>query len=115
MTLIQRQNAPFGYIAAAVHATLSGAGSFAIQGLLGVKVDITTLPSSYGLSGTSPTEHFELGWITFGTADGYPQSIRVDHDPTVALPPRCGLFTELAYDLAPGVVATITELLREPS
>lgn len=114
VTLIQRQMAPFAYISSTAHATLAGAGSFAIQGLLGVKVNVTTLPASLGVSGTSPAEHFDLGFITFGTADGYPHSIRLEHQVQLMLPARASVFTTLAYDLHPGVVVTITELLREP-
>ena len=113
VTLLQRQLAPFAYIPGTVHTGLSGAGSFAIQGLLGVKVSVTTLPASYGREGTSPTEFFDLGWLTFGTTDGYPSSFRLERNPQLTLPARCSAFTELAYDLRPGVVVTITELLRE--
>lgn len=114
VTLIQRQAVPFGYIPSTTHPTISGAGNFDISGLIGVLVEITTLPSSYGREGTSPTELFELGWVTFGTPDGYPSGYRLERQSQVFTPARCGLYTNLAYDLAPGVVVTITELVREP-
>lgn len=114
VTLIQRQSVPFAYLASTAHTALSGSGTFAIQGLLGVKVDVTTLPASLGSAGASPVEHFDLGFVTFGTTDGYPQSIRIEHQAQLMLPARCSVFTTLAYDLHPGVVVTITELLREP-
>jgi len=114
VNLIQRQAVPFGYVAGATHTGLSGAGAISISGILGIKVDVTTLPSSYGVAGTSPPEHFDLGFLTFGTADGFPQSFRLTRNPQVSLPARCSAFTDLDYDLAPGVVVTITELLREP-
>jgi len=62
----------------------------AIQGLIGCKVDITTLPTQLGVTFGSPDEHFDLGFLTFGTPDGYPTSIRIDHNPQLALPARCG-------------------------
>lgn len=114
VTLMQRQLAPFAYIASTVHSGLTGDGSFSIQGLLGVKVALTTVPSSLGVADGTPEEHFDLGFITFGTADGYPHSIRLEHNPQLALPARCSAYTSLAYTLHPGVVATITELVREP-
>jgi hypothetical protein len=114
ITLIQRQAVPFAYVASTAHAGLSGAGTIAIQGLIGVKVDVTTLPSAIGREGTSPTEYFDMGFLTFGTADGYPQAFRLERSPQIQLPSRCSAFTSLAYDLAPGVVVTITELVREP-
>ncbi len=114
VTLIQRQAVPFGYVPGTAHTGLSGAGQLSISGLLGVKVDITTQPSRLGTAGSSPERVFDAGYITFGTADGWPTSYRVNADPTLALPARCSAYTELDYDLSTGVVVTITELLREP-
>ncbi len=114
VTLLQRQTAPFAYVPGASHTALSGAGSIAIQGLIGAKVDVTTLPSSYGREGTSPTEYFDLGFLSFGTPDGWPSSYRLVHDPLLMFPRGCGLYTTLDYDIAPGVVVTVTELVREP-
>jgi hypothetical protein len=114
VTLIQRQAVPFAYIPSTTHPTLSGAGSFDISGLLGASVEVTTLPTPIGREGTSPTEYFDMGFITFGTPDGYPQSYRLERSSQVMLPSRCSAFTTIAYDLHPGVVVTITELMREP-
>jgi len=114
VTLIQRQAVPFAYVASTAHAGISGAGSFSIPALLGVKVGWTTTPSELGVEGTSPETVFDAGWITFGTTDGYPTSVRLEHSPQIIMPARCSAYTELAYDLHPGVVVTITELVREP-
>lgn len=114
ITLIQRQAVPFAYVTSTVHAGLNGAGAIAISGLIGVKVTVTTLPATLGVEGTSPPKHFDLGFLTFGTADGFGQAVRLERNPQVILPARCSAFTDLDYDLAPGVVVTITELLREP-
>lgn len=114
VTLTQRQLAPFAYVASTSHAGLTGDGSFDIQGLLGVKIALTTVPASLGVAAGTPEEHFDLGFVTFGSADGYPHSIRIEHNPQLALPARCSAFTKFAYTLHPGVVATITELVREP-
>jgi hypothetical protein len=114
ITLVQRQAVPFDYVTSTTHTGLSGAGAISISGLLGIKINLTTLPLSYGVEGTSPPLHFDLGFVTFGTVDGFGQAVRVDRNPQVILPPRCSAFTDLDYDLAPGVVATITELVRAP-
>ena len=114
VTLIQRQAVPFGYVPGAVHSALSGAGVIDISGLIGAKVSVTTLPAPIGREGTAPTIYFDMGFLTFGTADGYPTSYRLERSEQVMLPARCGAYTELAYDLHPSVVVTITELLREP-
>jgi hypothetical protein len=114
VTLIQRQAAPFAYVYGANHMGLSGHGSFAVSGLLGVSVAPTTIPSSYGLEVGSPDEHFGLGFITLGTADGWTTSRPLDHDGTLMIPPSPGVFTSIGYTLAAGVVADIRELVREP-
>jgi hypothetical protein len=114
VTLIQRQSVPFAYVPGTVHTGLSGAGTLSVQGLIGAKVAFTTLPSELGRVGTSPVELFDAGFITWGTADGYAQSEHLEHSPQLSLPARCSAFTSLAYDLHPGVVVTITELVREP-
>ncbi len=113
VTLIQRQAVPFGYVPGTAHAGLSGAGVIGITGLVGCKVDITTLPSQLGRRG-DPLELFDAGFITFGTADGYPSAFRLERNPLLLLPPRASAYTDLSYDLHPGVVVTITELVREP-
>lgn len=112
--LIQRQGVPFAYVPGAAHTGLSGNGSLSVQGLLGVQVDITTLPTSYGREAGTPEELFDLGFVTFGTADGHRSSHRIEHDQQLVVPAAAGLYTTLGYTLRPGVVVTVLELLREP-
>jgi hypothetical protein len=114
VTLIQRQSAPFGYVYGANHAALSGHGSFAVSDLIGVSVDVTTIPSWGGRIDGSPVEYFDLGFVTLGTADGYEISRRIDHDGSLVLPAAAGVFTAVGYTLEPGVVVSIRELVREP-
>jgi hypothetical protein len=114
VTLIQRQAVPFSYVYGDNHAALSGNGSIAVQGLIGVSVDVTTLPASYGRSAGTPEQLHELGFVTLGTADGWTSSRRIDHDGTLLLPTGAGAFTSIGYTLEPGVVVAIRELVREP-
>lgn len=114
VNLIQRQSAPFGYVYGTNHTGLSGHGSFAVSDLIGVSVDVTTLPTNYGQRDGSPVELFDLGFVSLGTADGYAQSRRIDHDGTLVLPSQAGVFTAVGYTLSPGVVVAIRELTREP-
>jgi hypothetical protein len=114
VNLLQRQVAPFAYVYGANHVALTGNGSFAVQGLLGCSVDVTTLPTSYGQEAGTPTELFDLGFVTLGTADGWELSRRIDHDGSLVLPRAAGVFTLLGYTLRPGVVVSIRELVREP-
>jgi hypothetical protein len=114
VTLLQRQTAPFGYVYGANHTALSGDGSIAVSDLIGVSIDVTTLPGSYGEMIGTPTELFGLGFVTLGTADGWESSRRIDHDGTLFLPGAAGVFTLIGYTLRPGVVVSIRELIREP-
>lgn len=111
--LIQRQAAPFSYVYGANHAALSGHGSFTVADLIGVSVDVTTLPTSYGQRDGTPVELFDIGYVTLGTADGYQKSQRIDHDGLLWMPPAAGVFTSVAYTLSPGIVVAIRELVRE--
>lgn len=114
VTLIQRQAAPFSYVYGANHAGLTGHGSFAVSGLLGVSVDVTTLPAQYGVAVGSPEEHFGLGYVNLGTADGWTSSRAIDHDGSLFIPVSGGLYTAVGYSLAPGVEVAVRELVREP-
>lgn len=114
VTLIQRQAVPFAYVVGTQHVGLTGAGTIAISGLLGASVELTTIPTRLGEAGSSPTEIFDAGWVTFGTPDGFPSSYRLGKQHNVFLPSRCSAYTELDYDLPTGVVVTISELVREP-
>lgn len=114
VTLIQRQNVPFAYVSSTVHAGLTAYGTLAISGLLGVRVDVTAGLATLRAVGNLPPYYFGGGYITFGTADGYPSSYRVKHSPLLCMPARCSAYTALTYDLPPGVTITITELVREP-
>jgi hypothetical protein len=114
VTLVQRQAAPFSYIYGPDHPALTGSGAFAVSGLVGCSVDVTTLPDSYGRATGSPEQLFDIGFVTLGTADGYERSRRIDADGTLFLPPLGGAYTVVGYTLSPGVEVSIRELVREP-
>jgi hypothetical protein len=113
-TLIQRQAAPFGYVYGDNHTGLTGDGELAVADLLGVSVDVTTLPDSYGREAGTPEIIFAIGWVSMGTDDGWLKSARIDHDGTLLLPPGAGLYTRVGYTAAAGVEIAIRELVREP-
>lgn len=113
VTLIQRQIAPFAYVPGASHSGLSGNSQFAVSGILGLSVSLTTVPSQLGVESGDPDTIFEAGWVTVGTAEGWHKSVRIDHNPTLILPVD-GAETLVGYTFHPGVVATILELVREP-
>jgi hypothetical protein len=113
VTLIQRQIAPFAYLAGAVHTGISGNGQIAVAGLLGVAVDVTTLPGRAGRTSGDPTQLYNVGWINTGTADGWGPRQFISSDPFI-LRPVSGDVTLIGYSIPADVVVTITELVREP-
>lgn len=113
VTLIQRQGVPFGYITGTVHAGLSAAGEFTVADILGLAIDITTLPATYPSFGGDPDTYHNLGKISVGTTEGWERSWWATHDPYLILP-ISGAITKVGYTFPSGIIATITELVREP-
>ncbi len=111
--LIQRQAVPFAYIRGTAHAELIDVGELEVADLVGVAVSFPTKPGYLGLRVGLPDANLYLGWLTLGTADGWTRSMHLIADPTL-LCPIGGEITRIGYSLQPGVVATVTELIREP-
>ncbi len=114
VTTIQRQAAPFAYIASSSHSGLTGAGHLAVQGLIGVKVVLDSFGDAVGMESGDPAEFFDAGWIVWQNADGGTTREYITHSPFISLPDLAGQFTRIGYTLGQGVSATITELVREP-
>jgi hypothetical protein len=114
VTLIQRQSSPYAYVPGTVHTGLSGDGSFTVFGLVGMALDITTLPSNYSATDGTPVHRNRLGWLRMGTVDGWTDAREIDTDPLIWLPPAASAYTLIGYTLAPGVIATLKELKAEP-
>jgi hypothetical protein len=112
LTISQRQTTPFAYISGAAHHALTGSGVLTVQGILGALLNVS-VPASYGLDPGTPDTYFGLGYIRFGTVDGYASSIRIDTDSQVIFPDAASVYTLIAYNLEPGVSMTLTELIRE--
>jgi hypothetical protein len=112
VTLLQRQLAPFAHILGESNA-VTGRGTIGVQGLLGVKVDLTSIPDSYGVAVGSPDAHFDVGWLSISTADGLLDQHRITAALETWFPRSMSDATILGYSLAPGVTATITSVVRE--
>jgi hypothetical protein len=113
VTLLQRQTAPFAYVSGASHTSLSGTGTVAVQGILGVLLNVS-IPTRAGEVVGTPDTRFSVGWINFGTADGYGPRQFIESDSQVLFPAVNGIWTIVGYSLLPGVTMTLTELIREP-
>ena len=96
-----------------IHAGLTGSGTLTVSGILGVRVELTTVPSWLGSKPGAPAIRFEAGRVDWRTGEGWegrrylgasPIDVIFD-DPTV---------DQVGYTLQAGVVATITELVQGP-
>lgn len=114
VTLIQRQIVPFAHVLGTVHAGLTGQGTIGVSGLLGVKLNLTTIPAHFGVEVGSPDYHFDLGWLSVLTPDGLIDERRISAQLTSWLPRLMSDATVVGYSLNPGVVGTLTEIAREP-
>jgi hypothetical protein len=113
VTLIQRQHVPFGYLEGTLHSGLVGAGTLAVQGILGITVEITTVPPGLSSDMVPIASTYRFGEVSFGTANGYLRREVVTHNPHLILGVP-GDVTSIAYAFIPGAVANVQELLREP-
>lgn len=115
VTLIQRQIVPFAYVPGPVHTALSGTGSFTIANpIIGLKIDLTTIPNYIGDLAGTPDRIFDVGFVSVGDLDGYWFNRRLAMPKTVWFPKAAGAITKIGYTLQPNVIASITELVREP-
>jgi hypothetical protein len=111
--LIQRQGVPFGYTLGTAHSALSNAGDFTVSDILGLAVTFTTLPGIYQAIPGDPDTYHQIGKVSVGTIDGWERSWMPTHSPYMILA-ISGAVTKVGYAFPPGIVATITELVREP-
>ena len=114
VTLIQRQGVPFAYVAGTSHSGLTGSGELTVSGLIGAKVEPTTIPSSAGLITGDPDTLWLDSWVNWGNDDGWTKREFLQYSPYISLPRAAGQFTKIGYSLRPGLTVTITELEREP-
>jgi hypothetical protein len=113
-TLIQRQIAPFGYVASTVHPGLTGDGQLVVSDLIGAKVHITSpLVAPIGQEAGNPPALYGAGWVNWGGADGFGPREFIGSDPVLTFPPAVGVYTLIGYSLPPGLTVSITELVRE--
>jgi hypothetical protein len=112
LQLVQRQHVPFAYLQGTGSSGTSATGELEIPTSVGVAVELTTVPAWYGSAEGTPDRRFDLGWIALGTDDGlWLEPKRIESASQVFRSPA--YITKVGYTFGPGVVATITPLLRE--
>jgi len=113
VNLIQRQNVPFAYIFSTPHSGLTGTGEFAVQGLIGVRVNVISSPPGAGSTLGHPDQIWNAGWINWGNVDGFAHREWIDNALLVSFPNAAGQYTRLGFSISPGFTVDITELKRE--
>jgi len=113
--LIQRQEVPFAYITGTVHSGLTGDGSFSVSDILGLLVQVSTVPPKWGLSSDNPARYIPApAMVSVGTVNGDQDTHFVHFTEELYFPEAMGAMTKVTYQFKPGVHGAITELVREP-
>jgi hypothetical protein len=113
--LIQRQGVPFGYVVGTVHSGLSGSGTIAVSDILGLLVQVSTIPIHWGLSSDNPQRYIPApAMVAVGTLAGDQDTHFVHFTEEMVFPPAMGAMTTVRYEFKPGCGGAITELIREP-
>jgi hypothetical protein len=112
--LIQRQLVPFAYLSSTEHASLTGNGSFAVQGLVGIRVELESWGDIVGEYSGDPDVLTGAGWFNWGNADGVSAREWISAEQQVSFPAAAGQYTAVHYSFGLGVTGRITELVREP-
>ena len=114
VTYLQRYMLPFATIDGAIHSGVSGSGSFAVSRLIGIKIDLTTIPDYSGSTVANPNLIFDAGWVSMMTGDGVIIEKRITHQTEQWMPRHFQDATTFGYYLNPGFVASFTEIEAEP-
>lgn len=106
--LLERLSAPLRLRPATARSGLTGSGQFAVSGIRGLAVELTTLPPGIGLTSDDPVIYHQAGWVSAGTADGWRTSLTISHNPMFI--PVDAVDTLIGWTLQTGVVARLVEL-----
>ena len=107
-------NGPLQYTMGTAHSSLTGSGSIVVSDILGVFVELTTVPSTWGRTASTPPRYIPSpGSIHAGTDDGLQEAVVLHYDEHW-IDNLNSLTTEIAYSFRSGITARITEILPTP-
>jgi hypothetical protein len=106
---MQSITAAFTQNAGALTHSVSGIGNFVIQSPGAIRVQLTGSFGSIGVARGNPVRYFEIGSVSFGTANGQMRNYYLQHADELIIAPFSNAST-LYYSLRSGLTATITEL-----
>jgi hypothetical protein len=113
VTLTQRYSVPFAYVPGAVHSGLTGTGSFAISGLLGLRVQLASTDSDEPILPGNPPYLWNQGWLSVNDSNGLLEEKRLTRTGMEWFPRFCQTATSFNWDVGPGVTMVVTELQAE--
>lgn len=113
-TLQQRYSLPFATIRGAVHGGLVASGSFAIDRLIGVRIEIITLPEDKPQLVGNPPYIMNVGWVSVSDMDGMIEEKRITRSAMDWFPKLAPLSTLFGFSVQDGVTIRVTELEAEP-
>ena len=97
-----------------MHEGLTGAGSIAIYGPIGIRYQlVSTRPGQKILPG-NPPYLWNQGWISIDDDNGMIEELRVTRTGMEWFPRNCRLATSFNWALDEGVTMRMVELLPEP-
>lgn len=99
------------YTWGALFANVSGDGEIAVSGILGAFVSFFTLPNRAGVEIGDPNTLYDVGWINFGTPDGWFPRQRITSDPWITLPEFMANVSRLGYSIPKDCAINITLLV----
>jgi hypothetical protein len=110
---IQRYRVPFDTVPSTLHTGITGTGSLALPGLVGLRITITTDVAGTQLQG-NPPYLWDRGWLTVNDASGMLEEKRLTRTGYDWFPEKMPLATSLKWSLTPGVVLSVQELQPVP-
>ena len=112
---LQQWQLPFASVDGGEHADLTGAGSFPINRLLGMRVYVTTPPPGEPVLPGNPPYLWDCGWMSINNEQGMIEEKRVTRSGFTWLPRAMQLATSFNWALTPGTVVTVIEVRPEPA
>ena len=112
-TLLQRYGLPFATVRGAVHSNLSGTGTFAVSRLVGLELELLTVPPAAFSAMGNPPYIYNLGWASIMSDDGMIDEHRFTRSKASWFSKLMPMATSFGWSLTDGCVMTVTELEAE--
>lgn len=111
LSMFQARERPQFYRVEHVHSGLTGSGVLTVLDILGLRVQLTTVPSTWGSTAETPRRLIPAaGSIQAGISGEYTDNFQLHYEDEVLML-GASWASQVRYNLRPGVVATLTELV----